>query len=65
MASNTPVETAKIYQFPTGGRAGVTERTAAAQQAIELENVAASRIAVGGSWYHDAAVQETNKDKQH
>lgn len=65
MASHTPVETAKIYRFPTGGRAGLNNRTAAVVPMNELELAAASRIAVGGSWYHDAAVQEERKDNQH
>lgn len=65
MASHTPVETAKIYKFPSGGRAALNNRTAHVVPMNELELAAASRIAIGGSWYHDAAVQEERKDNQH
>ncbi|HPG88475.1 MAG TPA: DUF2735 domain-containing protein [Hyphomicrobium sp.] len=61
MTSNAQIETAKIYQFPVGGRAALTTRAGLASQASELEIAAAPRVAVGGSWYHDAAVQEADK----
>ncbi|GJD57913.1 DUF2735 domain-containing protein [Methylobacterium dankookense] len=42
---------AKIYQFPVGGRAGQTQREAAAQPAPRS-------CAIGSGWYHEAAIQE-------
>lgn len=65
MASNTPIESAKIYQFPIGGRAGLAKASPAISKLDEMEMKAATRIAVGGSWYHDVAVQEADKDLQH
>ena len=51
---------AKIYQFPAGGRAGVGGRRAVAMPA---EPFAASRVtkAVSSAWYHDEAIQEENR----
>ena len=56
MATTAPRESAEIFQFPTGGRAGLSARTAAARQTAEMPaNVA--NIAFG-SWYHEEAVRE-------
>lgn len=65
MASNTPIESAKIYQFPTGGRAGLAKASNPVSKLDEMERLASTRIAIGGSWYHDVAVQEADKDVQH
>ena len=49
-------ESAKIYQFPTGGRAALGSRR---DEAKLVENFAASRtakVAPGGAWYHEEAV---------
>jgi uncharacterized protein DUF2735 len=51
---------ARIYQFPVGGRAGLGGHR---QDEIKASNdLALSRVsqtAVGGAWYHDAAIQES------
>ena len=52
MATNVPRETATIYQFPVGGRAGLTRRVA-----YEKPD-ALPTISYGGSWYHDEAIRE-------
>lgn len=64
-ASNIQAATAKIYQFPVGGRAGLAGTSAPLSKLEEMERAAATRIAVGGSWYHDVAVHEADKDHQH
>jgi hypothetical protein len=51
---------AKIYQFPPGGRAALGERRhdetkPAAEQATSRMNEAAC----SDSWYHEAAIQES------
>jgi len=52
MTTNVPRETATIYQFPVGGRAGLAKRPAfAAPEALPT-------ISYGGSWYHDEAIRE-------
>ena len=51
---------ARIYQFPTGGRAALGgRRYGEAKPAAELSTLRASEVVVGGAWYHDAAIQET------
>ena len=54
MTSNHQRESARIYQFPVGGRAGLAGRYETARQAAPRYN----EIAVGGSWYHEEAIRE-------
>jgi hypothetical protein len=55
MTSNFQRESAKIYQFPLRGRvAGPGPYTAAKPAAMMSAQVAQ---ALGGSWYHEEAVQ--------
>ncbi|MDP1869886.1 MAG: DUF2735 domain-containing protein [Bradyrhizobium sp.] len=51
---------ARIYQFPAGGRSALGGRRYGEAKAItDLAVSRASEIAVGGAWYHDAAIQDT------
>lgn len=51
---------ARIYQFPEGGRSALGGRRYGEAKAItDLAVSRASEIAVGGAWYHDAAIQDT------
>ena len=58
---------AKIYQFPTGGRAALGGRrydetkTAVSEFAVPTANLADC----SGSWYHAAAIQETKPGRDH
>ena len=53
MNTNLPRESATIYQFPAGGRAGLTRRAAFDRAPETLPT-----ISYGGSWYHDEAIRE-------
>lgn len=64
MASTTPIESAKIYQFPAGGRAGLKKPLSSTSKLDEMERAVAGRIAVGGSWYHDEAVEAEKPAKR-
>jgi hypothetical protein len=51
---------AKIYQFPVGGRSAVAgRRSEEAKPAADLGPSRVSEVAVGGAWYHEAAIQES------
>jgi hypothetical protein len=58
---------AKIYQFPAGGRAALGGRrygdtsTAVSEFAAPTANLADC----SGSWYHAAAIQETKPERDH
>ncbi|MFA5950784.1 MAG: DUF2735 domain-containing protein [Hyphomicrobium sp.] len=49
-------ETAKIYQFPVGGRAGLAVRRELAKTIVEEKHVAPLAIASGCGWYHEQAL---------
>jgi len=52
MTANGSQQTAKIYQFPVGGRAALGSRT-------QVKPTANLPYAPAGSgWYHDAAIEE-------
>jgi hypothetical protein len=53
---------AKIYQFPAGGRAALGGRRyeeTKAKPAPDHGSLRVSEAACGGSWYHEAAIQES------
>ncbi len=51
---------AKIYQFPVGGRSALgARRHDETSPSVDLALSRMSDIAVGGAWYHDAAIQES------
>ena len=57
---------AKIYQFPAGGRAALGGRRYEDSQSAA--DVAASRVSVatvGGAWYHEAAIAEAKPVRDH
>jgi Protein of unknown function (DUF2735) len=51
---------AKIYQFPAGGRSALGSRRYEDAKAVtDLASPRTSDVAIGGAWYHDAAIQDT------
>ena len=51
---------AKIYQFPAGGRSALGgRRYAETKTATDLASTTVSEAASGSSWYHEAAIQES------
>jgi hypothetical protein len=57
---------AKIYQFPAGGRSALGgRRYEATMTATDLAPSRISEAACGGSWYHEAAIQESKSEGEH
>ena len=59
---NTSVNgvSAKIYQFPAGGRAALWGRRYGETKAVtEIAKQAVNLADCGGSWYHAAAIKES------
>jgi hypothetical protein len=65
MTENSQRLTAKIYQFPIGGRAANAVRRDTLRTAVELPPEAVSRVSIGGSWYHEEAVREADTSRKH
>jgi hypothetical protein len=51
---------AKIYQFPVGGRSAIDRRRyEEASRATDLASSRVSEVACSDAWYHEAAIQES------
>jgi hypothetical protein len=53
-------QSAKIYQFPAGGRAALGGRSQdETKSAVDKASLRVHEAACGDSWYHEAAIQES------
>ena len=56
---------AKIYQFPAGGRAALgVRRHEETKAATDPGPSRVSEAACGGSWYHEAAIQDAKPARE-
>ncbi|WP_454628980.1 DUF2735 domain-containing protein [Bradyrhizobium cenepequi] len=59
-------ESAKIYQFPVGGRAALGgRRYGETRSALELAASQVNKADCSGSWYHEAAIEESKPARDH
>ena len=57
---------AKIYQFPVGGRSALNGRLPEeAKSAVDFSAARASAVVCGESWYHEAAIEESKQGREH
>jgi hypothetical protein len=60
MNSSMNQGSARIYQFPAGGRAALGGRRYEETQAVtDIASPRVNEAACSGSWYHEAAIQES------
>ena len=63
---NIPHQTAKIYQFPIGGRAAAHGLRNNARSNLESMSKRVTPTVCGEGWYHDAAIeQEAKRTRDH
>ncbi|MGA9089685.1 MAG: DUF2735 domain-containing protein [Bradyrhizobium sp.] len=56
---------AKIYQFPAGGRAALGVRRHEETKAASVPSPSrVSEAACGGSWYHEAAIEDSKPARE-
>ena len=55
---------ARIYQFPSGGRAALGGRRSEETKAV-TETPQVNLADCSGSWYHAAAIEETKPGRDH
>jgi Protein of unknown function (DUF2735) len=58
---------ARIYQFPVGGRSGLGSGSTLGSNLggrRQDEITTSNEVAVGGAWYHDAAIQESKPARE-
>lgn len=56
---------AKIYQFPVGGRTALGGRRDGEPKTADMASAPAGDSACSGSWYHQAAIDETKPARDH
>ena len=56
---------AKIYQFPTGGRAALGGLGYGEAKAAEYTAQPVNLADCSGSWYHAAAIQDATNERDH
>jgi hypothetical protein len=56
--------TAKIYQFPVGGRSALAGRRGETSANLATTPRVNETIC-SGSWYHEAAIQESKNERDH
>jgi len=54
---------AKIYQFPVGGRSSLVTRRPGSQSLVDAPRV--SEVACASSWYHEAAIEDAKRTDEH
>ena len=59
MDTNWNHRSAKIYQFPAGGRAALSDRRYRETQPIEQTPSRASEVLCSSGWYHEEAIRES------
>jgi hypothetical protein len=55
-------ESAKIYQFPSGPRSWPRDLGEPADKAAELASRRVAKTASGSGWYHEAAIEEAERE---
>jgi hypothetical protein len=56
---------AKIYQFPVGGRAAlIGRRSSETQSSIDQNAARLNETICSGSWYHEEAIQESRMESK-
>jgi hypothetical protein len=61
MNTNFEQATAKIYQFPVGGRAALAARQTGPKTAVDITTPRVNEASCGSGWYHEAAIEEEAK----
>jgi hypothetical protein len=64
MTANFSEESAKIYQFPAGGRSALGGRRHEAKPEVEFIAPRVANVALGSAWYHEAAVQAADRTRK-
>ena len=59
MNTNQSRESARIYQFPAGGRAALGGKR---REEFKLTTTQVSEVVCGEGWYHEAAIREAERD---
>jgi len=66
MNTNLSQGSARIYQFPAGGRAALGgKRREEFKPVTDQASVRVNTAACTDSWYHEAAIREAERSREH
>lgn len=65
MSTNFDRGSAKIYQFPSGGRAGLETSRTKTKPDLDFVATRFADAAFGSGWYHEEAIQEADPLHKH
>ena len=63
MTASPDRQSAKIFQFPEGGRAALGGRRDEAEPVVTFAASRIAKVASGGAWYHEEAVQKADRHR--
>lgn len=64
MTANFYRESAKIYQFPAGGRSALGGHRHEAKPAADFTAPRVANVALGSAWYHEAAIEDAERARK-
>jgi hypothetical protein len=64
MTTSIPRGSAQILQFPARGRFVLNGRNEI-EPRTDLQSEPLIKVASGSGWYHEAAIQEANRSREH
>ena len=66
MNTNVSQESARIYQFPAGGRAALGGKRYGETSRPGIQVMPrVNEVACSGSWYHEEAIREAESNRDH
>lgn len=65
MTETTKRPSAQILEFPRGGRTAISSHRSGNVRALDFSDVGYDHVACGGCWYHDEAVTDAKKLREH
>jgi hypothetical protein len=65
MNTNFGQATAKIYQFPVGGRSAIGVRQNGSSGTVDATTPRVNEASSGSGWYHEAAIEEAKRTGEH
>jgi hypothetical protein len=64
MTANFYRESAKIYQFPAGGRSALGGHRHEVKPAADFTAPRVANVALGSAWYHEAAIEDAERARK-
>jgi uncharacterized protein DUF2735 len=64
MTASSYRESAKIYQFPEGGRTALGSRRDEAKAVDNFAVPRSARVASGAAWYHEEALEKAERARK-